>query len=117
MGIVLPAVLFGGLYAWPFIERAITGDGRACNIDDMPYDKPWWLGAGVAIFTFVTAIGFAGSDDIQAKIFHIDVEVLMVATVWTPTNGRSLPPSSSLPLSASTSSIRNSQIGSASMSA
>jgi len=77
-GIVVPAVLFGGLYAWPFVERALTRDDREHNIDDMPYEKPWRLGAGVAIFTFVTVIGFAGSDDIQAKIFHIDVEVLMV---------------------------------------
>ncbi len=77
-GILMPALLFGGLYAWPFIERAVTGDDCAHNIDDMPYDKPWRLGAGVAVFTFVTAIGFAGSDDIQAKILHIDVEVLMI---------------------------------------
>ena len=77
-GIVLPAILFAGLYSWPFIERAITGDDREHNIVDMPYDKPWRLGAGVAVFTFVTAIGFAGSDDIQAKVLHISVESLMI---------------------------------------
>lgn len=77
-GIVMPGILFGGLYAWPFLERAITGDDREHNIDDMPYDKPWRLGAGVAVFTFVTAIGLAGSDDIQAKLIHVDVETLMV---------------------------------------
>lgn len=77
-GILLPGVVFTGLYAWPFIERKITGDDREHNLVDMPYDKPWRLGAGVAIFTFVTIIGFAGSDDIQAKILHIDVETLMI---------------------------------------
>ena len=77
-GILLPAFLFAGLYGWPFIERAITGDDREHNIADMPYDKPWRLGAGVAVFTFVTAIGFAGSDDIQAKVLHISVESLMI---------------------------------------
>ena len=76
-GVVMPGLLFAGIFAWPFLERALTGDAREHNIDDMPYDAPWRLGAGVAVFTFVSAIGFAGSDDIQAKIFHIDVEQLM----------------------------------------
>jgi hypothetical protein len=45
----------------------------------MPYEKPWRLGLGVAVITFGTVLGFAGSDDIQAKLFHIDVETLMIA--------------------------------------
>jgi ubiquinol-cytochrome c reductase cytochrome b subunit len=77
-GIVLPGILFAGLYAWPLIERKVTGDAREHNIVDMPYDKPWRLGAGVSIWTFVTAIGFAGSDDIQAKVLHVRVESLMI---------------------------------------
>ncbi len=77
-GIVLPAVLFGGLIAWPEIERIITRDNREHNIDDMPYDKPWRLGLGVAVVMFGTVLGIAGSDDIQATIFHIDVETLMI---------------------------------------
>ena len=60
------------------MERTITGDHREHNIDDMPYEKPWRLAAGVAVFTFASTIGFAGSDDIQAKVFHIDVETLMI---------------------------------------
>ncbi len=77
-GIVLPGALFTGIYAWPWLERTITGDHREHNIDDMPYEKPWRLAAGVAVFTFASTIGFAGSDDIQAKVFHVDVETLMV---------------------------------------
>jgi ubiquinol-cytochrome c reductase cytochrome b subunit len=77
-GILLPLVLFTALFAWPEIERAITRDNRQHNIDDMPYEKPWRLALGVAVITFGTALGFAGSDDIQAKIFHVDVETLMI---------------------------------------
>lgn len=77
-GILMPLLLFTALFAWPEIERVLTGDDRAHNIDDMPYEKPWRLGLGVAVITFGTVLGFAGSDDIQAKIFHIDVEVLMI---------------------------------------
>ncbi|MDQ2992877.1 MAG: ubiquinol-cytochrome c reductase cytochrome b subunit [Candidatus Eremiobacteraeota bacterium] len=77
-GILLPLLLFTGLFAWPEIERAITHDNRHHNIVDMPYEKPWRLGLGVAVIVFGAVLGFAGTDDIQAKIFHIDVEVLMI---------------------------------------
>ena len=76
-GIVMPLVLFGAMLAWPEIERAITRDGKEHNLDNMPYEKPWRLGLGVAVITFGTVLGFAGSDDIQARIFHMDVETLM----------------------------------------
>jgi ubiquinol-cytochrome c reductase cytochrome b subunit len=78
-GVVLPGLLFGGMLAWPEIERALTRDHRAHNIVDMPYEKPWRLGLGVAVMAFASTLGFAGSDDIQAKLFHIEVEKLMIA--------------------------------------
>ena len=75
-GIVMPMVLFGAMLAWPEIERVITGDGREHNLDDMPYDKPWRLGLGVAVIAFGTILGLASSDDVQAKFLHVDVEEL-----------------------------------------
>ena len=75
--ILMPGILFGILFAWPFIEARITGDRREHNIDDMPYEKPWRLGAGVAVITFGTVLGFAASDDIQARLLHVQVEQLM----------------------------------------
>lgn len=78
-GVLMPLVLFTLLFAWPEIERKVTGDKRSHNLDDMPYEKPWRLGLGVAVITFGTVLGFAGSDDIQARLFHIDVETLMIA--------------------------------------
>ncbi|HLI95632.1 MAG TPA: ubiquinol-cytochrome c reductase cytochrome b subunit [Candidatus Baltobacteraceae bacterium] len=77
-GILMPGLLFTALLAWPEIERAITRDNRQHNLDDMPYEKPWRLGLGIAVITFGTVLGFAASDDIQAKLFHVDVEHLMV---------------------------------------
>ena len=75
--IVMPGILFGGLFAWPFIEARISGDRREHNIDDMPYDTPWRLGAGVAVISFATLLGLAASDDIQAKVLHVTVERLL----------------------------------------
>jgi ubiquinol-cytochrome c reductase cytochrome b subunit len=76
-GLVLPAILFGSMFAWPWIERAFTHDESPHNLDDMPYDNPWRLGIGVAVFTFGTVLGCASSDDLQANYWHIDVETLM----------------------------------------
>jgi ubiquinol-cytochrome c reductase cytochrome b subunit len=77
-GIVLPLVLFGCMFAWPEIERSLTHDDLPHNLDDMPYEKPWRLGIGVAVFTFGTVLGMASSDDLQANYWHIDVESLLV---------------------------------------
>jgi ubiquinol-cytochrome c reductase cytochrome b subunit len=71
--ILLPAVLFGCMYAWPWIERRITRDERQHHLLDMPYDVPWRLATGVGVIAFGTVLGFAGSDDIQAKVLHVDV--------------------------------------------
>jgi ubiquinol-cytochrome c reductase cytochrome b subunit len=76
--IVMPAFLFGGLYAWPWIERRFTRDTRQHNLLDMPYDVPWRAAVGVTVLAFGTILGFVGSDDIQAKVLHVDV----IALAW-----------------------------------
>ena len=75
--ILMPGILFTGLFTWPFVEARITRDAQPHNIDDMPYDKPWRLGLGIAVITFGTVLGFAASDDVQAKLLHFRVEQLM----------------------------------------
>jgi ubiquinol-cytochrome c reductase cytochrome b subunit len=77
--VLMPLAIFGVFFAWPFIERRLTHDERQHNIVDLPYERPWRLGLGVAVITFGTVLGIAGSDDIQAKVFHTDVERLMIA--------------------------------------
>lgn len=78
-GVLFPGLLFGALLVWPFVEAALTRDDREHNLVQMPYDAPWRLGLGVAVFTLVTVIGFASSDDIQAVYLHMSVETLMYA--------------------------------------
>ena len=74
--LLMPGILFGGIYAWPYLESRISGDRAAHNIDQMPYDVPWRLGIGVAAIAFLTDLGFGASDDIQARLFNISVETL-----------------------------------------
>ncbi len=75
--ILMPSIFFGGLFAWPWIEARFSGDRAYHNIDQMPYDVPWRLAIGVAALAFLTDLGFAATDDVQARLFHIPVEKLM----------------------------------------
>ena len=39
-GVLFPGVVFTLLYAWPWIERRITGDHRRHDLLDRPRDRP-----------------------------------------------------------------------------
>ena len=62
-GVLFPAVVFGFLYAWPTIERRMTGDTGAHNLLDRPRDNPRRTAIGAALFTWVATIFFAGAAD------------------------------------------------------
>lgn len=82
-GIALPGVLFGAIFAWPWIEKRFSPDRQAeHNLLNKPYDVPWRLGVGVFALSVFTILGFASSDDVQARYFHIDVEHLMYVYRW-----------------------------------
>lgn len=73
-----PAVIFGGIFAWPWIEKRFTTTNDVeHNLLDKPFDAPWRLGLGTAVMTFGTVLGFASSDDVQAKYLHVPIETLM----------------------------------------
>ncbi len=69
-------VIFGLMYAWPWIERRITGDAREHNILDRPREVPWRSAIGIGSLAFVVVTQIAGSLDIQALVFRIPIEVL-----------------------------------------
>jgi ubiquinol-cytochrome c reductase cytochrome b subunit len=62
-GVLFPLSVFGFLFAWPSIERRITGDRAQHNLLDRPRDAPVRTAAGAAVFTFVATVFFAGSAD------------------------------------------------------
>ena len=62
-GILFPGALFGFLYAWPAIERRFTGDRSQHNLLDRPRDAPIRTAIGVAVFTLVATVFFAGAAD------------------------------------------------------
>jgi ubiquinol-cytochrome c reductase cytochrome b subunit len=78
-GVVPPGILFGLLYAWPWIEARVTKDHREHHVLDRPRDRPVRTALGVAVLIFCSVLGFAGSDDVLAVAFNLSVNSL----VWT----------------------------------
>lgn len=81
-GILLPMVFFTLLYAWPFLERAVTHDGSPHQLLDHPSDAPVRTGIGGAVLTFAMLLTLAGSDDVQANILSVSVESLVSVYRW-----------------------------------
>jgi ubiquinol-cytochrome c reductase cytochrome b subunit len=77
--VLLPGALFAMLFAWPYLERAVTHDARPHHLLDRVRDAPMRTGIGVALLTFAFGLTMAGSDDVQARFLHVSVEQLTFA--------------------------------------
>jgi ubiquinol-cytochrome c reductase cytochrome b subunit len=77
--VVLPGVSFMLLYAWPVIERRLTGDRDAHNLLDRPRDRPWRTGLGAGVFTFYTVQFVAGGNDVLASEMGLSVNAIVIA--------------------------------------
>jgi ubiquinol-cytochrome c reductase cytochrome b subunit len=62
-GALFPLLVFAFLFAWPTIEKRITGDRTYHNLLERPRDNPWRTAVGAAFLTWVAAVFFAGSSD------------------------------------------------------
>jgi ubiquinol-cytochrome c reductase cytochrome b subunit len=73
-GALFPLLVFAFLFAWPSIERRVTGDRRFHNLLDRPRDNPWRTGIGCAVMTWIAAVFLAGSADRLYASFGIPYE-------------------------------------------
>jgi ubiquinol-cytochrome c reductase cytochrome b subunit len=78
-GVVLPSLTFALLYAWPFLERRLTGEREESHILDRPRDRPVRTAVGVGVIAFYGVLLLAGGDDVIAE--KLDVPIIPV--VWT----------------------------------
>ena len=62
-GALFPMLVFGVLYAWPALERRITGDRARHDLLDRPRDAPVRTATGAAAFTLILLVFLAGSSD------------------------------------------------------
>ncbi|MEU6142688.1 ubiquinol-cytochrome c reductase cytochrome b subunit [Streptomyces sp. NPDC047081] len=75
--VVLPALLFAVLYAYPFVEQRLTGEWRQeQHLCDRPRERPVRTGLGVAGITFYGVLLLAGGNDVIAQSFRISVNTL-----------------------------------------
>jgi ubiquinol-cytochrome c reductase cytochrome b subunit len=76
-GVLFPGIVFGILFLWPSIERALTGDRAFHNVLDRPRDAPWRTAFGVALIMWVFLVFLAGSADRATVTFGIDYASLL----------------------------------------
>lgn len=62
--VLFPALIFIGLYLYPFFERWAMYDDEPHNVLKLPYETPVKTAFGCALFALVLVVFFAGSDDI-----------------------------------------------------
>jgi ubiquinol-cytochrome c reductase cytochrome b subunit len=62
-GALFPLFVFVLMFAWPVLERRVTGDHAFHNLLDRPRDAPWRTAIGAAIFTWIFLVFVAGSAD------------------------------------------------------
>ncbi|MBV8198515.1 MAG: cytochrome bc complex cytochrome b subunit [Candidatus Eremiobacteraeota bacterium] len=71
--VLLPALVFGLLLSWPWVEAAFTKDRATHQLLDRPRDAPWRTAVGVALLAFAFGATAAGSDDVQARYLHVSI--------------------------------------------
>ncbi len=62
-GAAFPLLVFGVLFAWPWLERRVTGDQRRHDLLDRPRDHPTRTAIGTAFLSWVVIIFAVGSTD------------------------------------------------------
>jgi ubiquinol-cytochrome c reductase cytochrome b subunit len=68
--VLLPGLVFLGLYLYPLFDKLISGDlsDRQYNVLLLPYEQPFNTAVGCAAFMFLLVLFFAGSDDVIAVV-------------------------------------------------
>jgi len=70
-GALFPLLVFLVLFAWPSLERRVTGDDAFHNLLDRPRDAPWRTAIGVAFFTWIFVVFLAGAADRMFVMFGL----------------------------------------------
>ncbi|HZD78483.1 MAG TPA: cytochrome b, partial [Actinomycetota bacterium] len=86
--VLMPLLTFAGLYAWPWIERAVTGDRLSHQLLDRPRYAPGRTAVGAALLSFYIMLTIDATNDLWAHYFHLSVLAvtwgLRIATLVVP---------------------------------
>ena len=75
--VLLPALFFLMLAAYPFVEEYITGDLRHHHLLDRPRNVPTRTALGAAVIAMAVVIQLAGGDDVISYFFQIPLMELV----------------------------------------
>jgi ubiquinol-cytochrome c reductase cytochrome b subunit len=70
-GAFFPLVVFGVMFAWPWLERKVTGDHLRHDLLERPRDRPVRTAIGAAFLSWVVIIFAVGSTDRLFYSLHI----------------------------------------------
>jgi ubiquinol-cytochrome c reductase cytochrome b subunit len=76
-GMILPAIVFGVLFAWPWIDAAFTRNRDAHDVLIPPTFAPWRVGFGSALIAGGIFLTLAASHDQQALALHQPVQSMV----------------------------------------
>ena len=76
-GVVLPGVTFALLFAWPFLERRVTGDRAEHQLLDLPRQRPVRTALGVVVLTFYAVLLVAGAQDLVAQALDVSIRPVL----------------------------------------
>jgi ubiquinol-cytochrome c reductase cytochrome b subunit len=68
--VVMPGVLFGFLFTWPWVDGFVSGDQGFHNVLTRPCARPIRMAIGVGITTALIVLLFAGGDDVFASLLQ-----------------------------------------------
>ena len=77
--VLMPGLLFGAMYAYPFIERRLTGDRDGHELLDRPRDHPVRTAVGAGVVTYLIVLVIAGSQDIVAAKTGVPIQSMVWA--------------------------------------
>ena len=81
-GLLFPGLIFGIMFAWPWIDKKIYNDYATHNLLDRPRDKPFRTGFGVAAIIFFAILTVGCGTDILANNLHIGFERIYEYLQW-----------------------------------
>ena len=80
--LLLPAVAFGILTLWPWIERRLGGDRATHDLLDRPRDAPLRSAVGAAGLTMFLVAFLAAGNDILAVLLYLPLEAVTRLLQW-----------------------------------
>ena len=77
--VILPGILFNIAFAWPTLERKLTGDHEIHHLLDRPSERPVRTALGVSVLVLLSMLFIASSTDVIANFFHLSLNNVLWA--------------------------------------